>query len=353
METASDPRVDANLLDANLLDERLSDESSIRETVLAASSELPGNGSAGRASSDAAYAKLLARLSQQSVVKRFEAYVDVPWEDPAFALDPEDPRFELPEFEPLGSTSWYRALPAATRARLGAHLFASFMKIGVQFENVLQRGLLDYALSLPNGAPEFRYIYHEVIEEAQHSLMFQEFVNRSGLDEPGLPWDMQLGARRIVRLARRFPELFFFFVLGGEDPIDFVQRTALRDRQMPHPLVRRISQIHVTEEARHLSFARAHLQRNVPRLPGRKRLHLRIAVPLLLARMAGVMLQAPPSVVRTYAIPPAVLDEAYRRNPVQRQRAAQSVRKVRDLCVELGLAPPPFDRLWKRLGIWA
>jgi hypothetical protein len=317
------------------------------------SAELPGEDEQRGAGSEAAYARLLARLSQQSVVKRFEAYVDVPWEDPAFALDPEDPRFELPDFEPLGSTSWYRALPAATRARLGAHLFVSFMKIGAQFENALQRGLLEYALELPNRAPEFRYAYHELIEEAHHSLMFQEFVNRSGLAAPGLPPLMRIGARRIVRLARRFPELFFFFVLGGEDPIDYVQRTALRDRQMRHPLLQRISQIHVTEEARHLSFARAFLERNVPRLPRRKRLHLRIAVPLLLRRMAGLMLQASPSVVRTYAIPRAVLDEAYHHNPVQQRRAAEALRKVRDLCVELGLATPPFDRLWKRLGIWA
>jgi len=315
--------------------------------------ELPGEQRARRDSSDAAYAKLLARLSQQSVVKRFEAYVDVPWDDPAYALDPEDPRFELPEFEPLGATRWYRELPAATRARLGAHLFVSFMKIGAQFENVLQRGLLEYALSLPNGAPEFRYAYHELIEEAHHSLMFQEFVNRSGLAAPGLPPTMKLGARRIVRLARRFPELFFFFVLGGEDPIDYVQRTALRDQQMRHPLLRRISQIHVTEEARHLSFARAYLERNVPRLPARKRLHLRIAVPLLLSRMAGLMLEAPASLVREYAIPRAVLAEAYRDNPQQRRRAAESLRKLRDLCVELGVAAPPFDRLWRRLGIWA
>ncbi len=320
---------------------------------LGSRAELPDEEHARHAEPDAAYAKLVARLSHQSVVKRFEAYVDVPWEDPAFALDVEDPRFELPEFEPLGATSWYRALPAPTRARLGAHLFVSFMKIGAQFENALQRGLLEYALELPNGAPEFRYAYHELIEEAHHSLMFQEFVNRSGLDAPGLPPLMRIGARRIVRLARRFPELFFFFVLGGEDPIDYVQRTALRDQQMRHPLLERISRIHVTEEARHLSFARAYLQRNVPRLPARKRLHLRIAVPFLLARMARLMLQAPPTVVRSYAIPRAVLDEAYHSNPVQQRRAAESLRKLRDLCVELGLAQAPFDRLWKRLGIWA
>ena len=56
------------------------------------------------------------------------------------------------------------------------------MKAGLQFESVLKRGLLEYAFRLPDGVPEFRYAYHEVIEEAQHSLMFQEFVNRAGLD---------------------------------------------------------------------------------------------------------------------------------------------------------------------------
>jgi len=29
-----------------------------------------------------------------------------------------------------------------------------------------------------------------------------------------------------------------------------------------------------------------------------------------------------------------------------------ALRKVRELCVELGIAVPPFDRLWRRMGIW-
>ena len=66
-----------------------------------------------------------------------------------------------------------------------------------------------------------------MIEEAQHSLMFQEFVNRSGFDAQAWTAD-RIGARVIVSLGRRFPPLFFTFVLGGEDPIDHVQRRELR-----------------------------------------------------------------------------------------------------------------------------
>jgi hypothetical protein len=301
---------------------------------------------------DDAYRALLARLSHQSVVKHFDAYADVPWDDPEYALDPEDPRFELAADDPLGATAWYRSLPAAVRARVGCHLIANFMRIGVDFESALKRGLLEFASTLPQGAPEFRYCYHEIIEEAQHSLMFQEFVNRTGIAIPGLPHWMQVGARRVAGFGRRFPELFFLFVLGGEDPIDHVQRLALRDEGWRHPLVRRISQIHVTEEARHLSFARAFLRRRVPELPRHRLLLLRLRTPLLLGQMAGLMMQPSADMVRRYAIPREALDAAYRRNPEHRRRVLDALRKVRELCVELGIAVPPFDRLWRRMGIW-
>jgi len=36
---------------------------------------------------------------------------------------------------------------------------------------------------------------------------------------PGLGFWDRLGFRRVLGAARRFPALFFIFVLGGEDPI--------------------------------------------------------------------------------------------------------------------------------------
>ena len=154
---------------------------------------------------DTRFPDLARRLSHQSVVKHFDAYADVAWDSPEFAIDPADPRWELFPDSPLGGTDWYQALPQELRARIGLHGIVANMKAGLQFESILKRGLLEYAFKLPDGAPEFRYAYHEVIEEAQHSLMFQEFVNRSGLEAPGLTWDMKLGARRVIGMARRFP----------------------------------------------------------------------------------------------------------------------------------------------------
>ena len=295
---------------------------------------------------------LLARLSRQSVVKHFDAYADVAWDDPEMAIDRADPRWELDAADPLGGTEWYRQLPQADRAGLGLDLIASKMKIGLQFEGILKRGLLLFAAGLPNNAPEFRYAYHEIIEEAQHSLMFQEFVNRSGFDAAGLNRLDRFGAGLVAGLGHRFPPLFFVFVLGGEEPIDHVQRRALKNGTTLHPLSERIMRIHVTEEARHLSFARHYLKREVPGLSRWKQAQLAVGAPLILSVMARMMLQPSRQIVSRYQIPADVIDAAYTHNPGHRAATLESLQKVRQLCSELGLLKGPYERLWKLLGLW-
>jgi hypothetical protein len=139
-------------------------------------------------------------------------------------------------------------------------------------------------------------------------------------------------------------------VLGGEEPIDHVQRESLRTGQYAHPLVRRISQVHITEEARHLAFARAYLRHHVPRLGRIARRLLQLRTPILLGQMASVMMQPPQSMIRRYAIPKQVLRDAYRTPAARAQRIA-ALRRPHALCVELGIAAAPCDRLWRWMGI--
>ena len=228
-------------------------------------------------------------------------------------------------------------------------MYAILMKVGLEFESVLKRGLLEYAAKLPNGSPEFRYAYHEVIEEAQHSLMFQEFVNRTSMTVPGLSPLLRFGARQVIRFGRTFPELFFIFVLGGEDPIDHVQRTALRSETPVHPLLKRIMQIHVTEEARHLCFARSYLKERVPKLSRFRKFVLSVRAPIILSVMAQLMMRPGPYLIKKYNIPHEVIAEAYTNNKRHRAETIEALRKVRDLLNELGLVKPA---LWRRLGIW-
>jgi hypothetical protein len=212
---------------------------------------------------------------------------------------------------------------------------------------------LRYVTRLPDGTPEFRYLHHEIVEESEHTLMFQEFVNRTGLPVRGMPRGLRwLAQFRVVPLARRFPALFFLFVLGGEDPVDHLQRRQLKEEGgTMHPLVERIMRIHVAEEARHLSFARHYLNDRAPRLGRLRRAVLAVLAPIVLSVMARLMVLPPGDLVREFGIPRKVLREAYG-CPEGRGALRDSVAKTRNLWRELGLVGPVSRQLWKMGGIW-
>jgi len=294
---------------------------------------------------------LVERLSRQSVDKHHDAYVDVPWDDPDLALDPADPRCELFAFDPLAHTDWYRSRTQAERSAIGLHRIAHSMKVGMQFENYLQRGLLSYAMRMDNGDPEFRYCQHEVIEESQHSLMFQEFVNRTGLPVHGMPrWLRSLATVTVPIVNRLSPTLFFMFVLGGEDPIDHIQRRQLREGTT-HPLTETIMRIHVTEEARHIAYARTVLRERVPKLTAVQRHALGMAVPAVLGIMAPLMVDPTPELHRAHGVPKRVLAEA-RTSEAGRRLRRDAVAKQRKLCRELGLMTPGARAVWRRVGLY-
>jgi hypothetical protein len=181
--------------------------------------------------------------------------------------------------------------------------------------------------------------------------MFQEFVNRSGYDAAGMNRGDRIASRQIVSLGRRFPELFFIFVLGGEDPVDHMQRRILRGGNELPPILERIMRIHVTEEARHLSFARHYLKRTVPKLSRTRRAVLAVGAPLILGQMAAVMMQPDQGIVRRHQIPDDVVREAFTENAAHRAEVTASLGKVRKLCTELGLLRAPYKQLWRRLGL--
>lgn len=315
-----------------------------------ATPEEPHAGDGGSSDANDVFTAMVARLSRQSVDKHFDAYVDVEWDAPEMAIDPEDPRFSLWSFDPLAATDWYRSQPPEVRSRVALHRLAAAMRTGWEFENVLQRGLLEFAFWLPNHRPEFRYVHHEITEESQHTLMFQEVVDRSGLDIRGMPRHVKVGSRPIVWLSRLFPPLFFLFVLGGEDPVDYLQRRQLRTGQN-HPVIERIIRIHVKEEARHISFARQYLKQTVPRLGFLRRRALGLTAPFLFGTMSRLMCFPSSSLVRTYDVPRSQLRKQLRSN-MGRQLLRDSVAKPRKLCAELGLINPIERQAWRLMGVW-
>lgn len=133
------------------------------------------------------YRDALQTLSEGSVNRRFDPYLDIDWDSPELALDPKDPRWVLsPEIDPLGATAWYRSQPLERQIEIGRWRIANSIKVGAAFETILIRGMMQYIMKLPNGSPEFRYCLHEMTEECNHIQMFQELVNRIGVDVPGM-----------------------------------------------------------------------------------------------------------------------------------------------------------------------
>ena len=298
----------------------------------------------------ATFGALVERLSAQSVDKHFDAYEDVEWDSPDMALVADDPRCAIFPFDPLAQTEWYQRQTPEVQGRIGLHRTAYCMKVGWQFENLLQRGLLSVAFRLPNGAPEFRYIHHEVVEESQHSMMFQEVINRSGIDVRGMPLAIRFLATVVRPPVQRFsPQLFFIFVLGGEDPIDHLQRKQLRT-STTHPLIERIMRIHVTEEARHISFARQYLRTELPTLHRLRRLHVSLATPIVLGIMTPLMVNPPAELVRS-GVPRDVIRQAAR-SPEARSLRVEAVGKLRRFCRDVGLMNPVAKVLWRAVGLY-
>lgn len=298
---------------------------------------------------ETSYAAILARLSEMSVRKAHDPYLDIAWDAPENRIMPGDPRLALDPRHPLARTAWHRALDPDTRARFGAEWLAQALKFAVGFEAVLSRGLLVFAQTLGNRTPEYRYVMHEVVEEGRHSMMFQELLDRLDADPQPVSGLDRWFDDRIAMNARRFPELFFLSVLGGEIFIDRQNRDELRrPRGEVHPLLRRVLQIHVTEEARHVCFAENYLREHLPRLGATKQTLLKVLTPIVLSEPARMILIPPKRLIERFEIPREALREAFGSGSEHRVTLERTVEPVRELAEAHGFWWP---HAWLRLGL--
>lgn len=299
----------------------------------------------------AAYDDRLRTLSEASVEQHFDAFVDIAWDDPAHAIDPADPRWRLPEFDPLGRHPWYRSLPQEEQVRIGLYRQANITKVGLQFEQILIAGIMNYAFSLPNGSPEFRYATHEATEECHHTQMFQEFVNRSGQKVSGGSLFFRVLAPVLPLFAKWVPFGFFMGVLAGEEPIDHTQKAVLRSTHDQHPLLRRIMQIHVAEEARHIGFAHQYLEHHAPRLRRRDRWILSVLTPVIMRWLCDEIMKPSRRARRDMGIPDDVVRDVWWDAEESRKVLRDLFADVRMLCERCGLMNPASRRVWRAMKI--
>ncbi|MFI6522971.1 diiron oxygenase [Spirillospora sp. NPDC050679] len=300
---------------------------------------------------DQEYRDVLRTLSEGSVNRRFDPYLDIDWDSPEYAIDPEDPRWILPDdCDPLGAHPWYQALPEERKIEIGLWRVANIQKVGLQFESVLIRGMMQYAMRLPNQTPEFRYCLHEMTEECNHIQMFQELVNRTGQDVPGMRADYR-ATSHFWHLGAYLPVIFFIGILAGEEPIDHFQKDVVRRGDDRPAALLRTMQIHIAEEARHISFAHRFLREHVKRQSRPGKAVTSIAYPLIMRWLAGAIMAPPRDMAKKFGIPRQVMREAFWDSPKSQELMRNYFGDVRMLAEEIGLMNPASRAVWKKLGI--
>lgn len=302
---------------------------------------------ATQATDESTYEQNLRTLSEASVHQHFDAFLDIDWDNPDYAIRADDERWILPDADALGRTEWYRSLPRERQIEVGLYRQANITKVGLQFEQVLIAGLMQHAFRLRNGNPEFRYSTHEATEECHHTQMFQEFVNRSGVDAPGGPRYFTALAPFLPLAASWLPAAFFVGVLAGEEPIDHVQKSILRAGNDMHPLLQRIMQIHIAEEARHIGFAHQYLEKTVPKLGRINRVLLSLAYPIIMRVLCDVIIVPSRQARKDMGIPRSVVRDVYWREPGARKMLRDLFADVRMLAERTGLMNPVARLLWK------
>jgi hypothetical protein len=296
---------------------------------------------------DTAYVDTLTTLSEGSVRRNFNPYTDIDWETPEFAVIPDDERWVLPATDPIGQHPWYQAQSKERQIEIGMWRQANVAKVGLHFESILIRGLMEYSFWTPNNSPEYRYCLHEAVEECNHTLMFQEMVNRIGADVPGMPRLLKWVQPFIPLVAGPLPIPFWFGILAGEEPIDHTQKNVLREGKTLHPIMERVMAIHVAEEARHISFAHEYLRKRVPHLSRLKRFWLSLYVPLTMRVLCSAIIVPPRAFWKEFDIPRSVRKEIFFKSPESRKMLRDMFGDVRMLCKDTGLMNPVAKLIWR------
>jgi hypothetical protein len=280
------------------------------------------------------------RLVAASARASFDPFVDVDW-----SIAPTDDAFHLPVDKlPLYGTPQWDAMSESERYAYSRHECAALCAAGIWFENKLMQIVLRHLAEIPVTDPSHRYLLVEVADECRHSMMFGEYIRRAGtpaytptgLDEFDV--DVLPGGRAMG----------YLLILAIEELLDVCNRATMRDETV-HPLSRQIARIHVLEEARHVSFAKAYLTEAWPALSEQERTDAAALAPIAVDYVAQLMVNDAVSA----ALGIADGGDAARANPHHRARIVADLAKLVDFLTDLGVVDATNRGEWTSRGLAA
>jgi hypothetical protein len=281
------------------------------------------------------------RLLKGSVKKSYAPIVDIDWDAP---LDP-DKFFLPPKTVSLYGTPIWDNMTREQQIELSRQEFVNTLSAGIWFENILNQALLRKMMHQDPTASATHYELTELGDETRHMIMFGKAIERVGA-KPVRP---RLYQRMIINsLPFAFQgSVLWVAALIGEEIFDSLQRQMMDDEEL-QPMVQRLMRIHVTEEARHIQFARDGLRKRAP--------HLRRINRVFVANLNGVG-----GLFFRYLFTNKV---PYRRaglNPREARRIARKSAHRKEVQIigfaplaaflqEVGLMGPIARRMWRRSG---
>ena len=279
------------------------------------------------------------RLLKGSVKRSYAPIVDIDWDAP---LDPD--KFYLPpKTVSLYGTPLWDDMSRAQQIDLSRQELVNTLSAGIWFENMLNQALLRKMIHQDPTARATHYALTELGDETRHMVMFGKAIERVGAK----PMQPRLYQRMIINalpLAFR-DSLLWMAALIGEEIFDSLQRQMMDDPDL-QPMVQRLMRIHVTEEARHIQFARDGLRKRAP--------HMRRINKLWVANINGIggvffqYLFTNPTPYRRVGLDPREARRAARRSPHRHEVQIAGFAPLAAFLEEVGLIGPIARRMWKR-----
>lgn len=285
--------------------------------------------------------KVAARLLKATADKSYDPDADVDWHE-EFA---PGKFFLSPEHVSLYGTPLWDRLGTEQQIELSKHESASWLSAGIAFEMQLDAFLLRHAFVRNPTSNHVRYALTEIEDECRHSLMFSRMIEKMGTPI----YCFQPTLRKIVWNAQFLGTEVSAFIgtLIVEEFLDAAQRQIMRDDRV-QPLVRQMTTIHVVEEARHVSYARSELARQVERIGPARLAVLRTVTAFMAAGIYKMLVD--PACYRSIGLDPKVALEAVESSPHRRQfRRDLTARTFRNFH-ELGLVGGRSAKLWRSWG---
>ncbi len=223
------------------------------------------------------------------------------------------------------------------RRTLAREELGSIFDNGLRFEAILNAGFSTMIATAPDLTdPRITYMLHEMGEETRHQRLFARVLTQL---RPTAPKPMDKAIFRLIervglRQIMARPALLFTLVLAGEEAPDLFQKLA-SEHPDTDPFIRDVSKYHRSEEARHLSFARARFPELWAEANWRDRFAVRFVAPLVVGQMFDFLVQ--PGVYSTVGLPDWDTWKAARATPERTALRRQASRPVLKVLVETGV----------------